>query len=457
MTTRRRIPPGVEFAAIVGTIVLGFALNLAGVFWNAPKVANSSLLIFALPVAWLFGAGLHHLVHKRWLAGIVRLLSLPAALLGGLASIVGAQLLGFAMVSGDLLPAKSPLPEKLTAPFIREGRDLAAASTAPDGTPLVLDGLDFTEEAGRREVTFQLRSREAASLRLNPRYTLRDGAWTLAGSGGSANTQAELKAAGERNVFPKTLAPPAPQWPVPEELSARLTQAAGQLAEALGNFRFGKPDGTNWQIARISFHLPEEGRPSVSLVFSNASQRDLVWTRWRWDGKALHLTDVTAEGSRERSAAALTVIEKALPAADFLRPRPQQESDWRRVATKLPDGTELAYIERPAHAFLAEYHMRVGITPRGGKEEFFELPMNTGGRTAVFVYTGATKDGIPAVRLVASRHFDAVFTTQTPDWRESEDFIETGFAGGFLGVHTPLGWFPAGDPEIEKVRSLPNY
>ncbi len=457
MTTPRRVPPALEFAGIVAIIVLGFALNLAGVFWNAPKVANSSLLIFALPVAWLFGASLYHLVHKRWLAGIVRLLSLPAALLAGLASIVGAQLLGFAMVSGDLLPAKSPLPEKVTAPFVREGRALASASTAPDGTPLVLDGLDFSDKAGMREVTFQLRSRQDASLRINPRYTLRDDLWSLAGSDASANTQADLKAAEGRNVFPKMLAPPAPQWPVPGDFSARLWQSGSQLAEALGNFRFAKSDGANWGLARVSYHLPQERRPSVSLVFADTSQRDLIWTRWRWDGESLHLTDVTAEGSRERSAAALTVIEKALPAGGFLRPRTQQASDWRRVTTELPDGTKLAYLELPAHAFLAEYHMRVGITPQGGQEEFFELPMNTGGRTAVFVSTGATKDGTPAVRLVAPRHFDSVFTTQTPSWRESGDFVETGFAGAFLGVHTPLGWFPAGDPEIEKVRSLPSY
>lgn len=450
---RRFFRPAIEVAAILGVVLAGFALNLGGVMWNQPKVANSALLLFALPVAWLFGAGLYCLVRKWWLGGIVRLVSLPAALFAGLLAIVVAQIVGFTVVEAGWPPAKSPLPSEAVEPFERAAR--AITVSAPDGTRFTLRGLRFTESQGTRRVEIELGGGGNASLTASPDYTLRDGRWVAAGTGFSAPTNEEVEALRAATRVPDELVGDL-AWPVPEAFAEHLNDAAKRLAGGISQQAFDGTDPVPVALVRSDFWIPESGSPRVALVFGTSGGERLVWTDWRWNGEVLTLADVTMAGSREQSAAAKTAVLEAIREDEFLRPREAHGPEWRRVETKLADGTRIAYLERAAHPFLAEYHMRVGITPAGGTERVFELPMNTGGRTAVFVSSGRTTDGRSAVRLT-SQHFDSVFTLSPSGWAEVSDFQDGREEGAFLAVHTPLAWFPAGDAEIARVRELGTY
>ena len=63
---------------------------------------------------------------------------------------------------------------------------------------------------------------------------------------------------------------------------------------------------------------------------------------------------------------------------------------WRAYHVVTEHGTELAFLERPMHPFLAEYEYRFRFR-KDGKETFQELWMNTGGRTFCNVFR--LKDG----------------------------------------------------------------
>ena len=129
---------------------------------------------------------------------------------------------------------------------------------------------------------------------------------------------------------------------------------------------------------------------------------------------------------------------------------------WRACEAMLPGGIRVIYREQPAHPFLAEYNMRIEFILPDGRKRLFELPMNTGGRTSVLVFTGITSDGSAAVQLTSGSHVEVAFDLKTLRWLDPAEMKGAVYAGAFLEEKTPLGWFPAAPQErtsSDKIKT----
>ncbi len=113
----------------------------------------------------------------------------------------------------------------------------------------------------------------------------------------------------------------------------------------------------------------------------------------------------------------------------------------------LPDGTRLTHEQQHAHLFLAESRMRVTLQPPQGKARTFSLPMNTRGRTATLVWMGHTTLGIPAVRLVAKRHFALGLLLPEASFLAPNEVLEAKVLGTMVEISTPLRWVAADEPQ----------
>lgn len=443
-----------EVFGIVIALVLGLAISLAGTYWNLPKLANSSLIVFTLPVAWLLWIGFRRLVQKRWLPAIVRILTIPPVVIFGLFALAAGQIGGFFLASSDPLRSTLPLNAAAAQKLSAEGSLLAATLGTATGRIFTLDGIKYVQAGQEHTVEFRLTSQNGGFFSVSPTYRVTDSAWSLVETSTSGDTElvAELGSKATSSL-PETLSADL-DWPIDKATSERILAAGNELATRLVGLRFHGKSPHAWTLARLAFHESTKGPERVWLTFQD-STKAILHTDWRYTGDALEFDSVVTETSPEETAAARTIVGEALPLSEgFLRAKRSPPGTWRNIETVLGDGTVLTYSELPAHPFLAEYFMKVRIASPGADARTFDLPMNTGGRTAVFVSSGKLGDGTPALR-VSSRNFDAVFTTSPPGWANNTEFQEDSEEGAFLGLKQPLAWFPHDSPEFSEAKNSP--
>jgi hypothetical protein len=79
----------------------------------------------------------------------------------------------------------------------------------------------------------------------------------------------------------------------------------------------------------------------------------------------------------------------------------REAQPWEETSMSLPEGHgKLTFIRRQAHPMLVEYDQRLSFPSPAGTNITVDLPMNTGGQTAVNVYWyPKTLDGGPSVRI----------------------------------------------------------
>lgn len=234
------------------------------------------------------------------------------------------------------------------------------------------------------------------------------------------------------------------------------------MAEELSSRPILRLRDASWRWQEITFcdSLEAEAEPSVTMIFSTTEKTPtsgMLFTRWSFDGQQARLRDVTASlhpetdfsklrESQEQAHPEVQEILVGHPGA-LLRPQRESPRGWRSCAVALPDGTRLTYEQQNARLFLAEYRMRVTLPPPQGKARTFSLPMNTGGRTAILVWMGQTAQGVPAVRLVAKRHFAVWLLLSELSFLAPDEVLEAKLLGAIVEISTPLRWVATDEPQ----------
>jgi hypothetical protein len=459
----------------VGLLALLLALAAAAVFvsllfdWSWPQIpafailAGTSLYLIARSISSLwhrcFGA-----FFLRFLAG---LLLLPIGLVGF--AVVGMAGKFVAMVEFEkgTLPLRHSTLRQLRGEAERMARDISSAAE---------NELEFTPESvslefggPHRSMEFEFVSTPEIGGHFRGSVDFRqhnDGAWKLAGrsSSGDPKTFDVLRAAFEKTV--QQLPAPTLDWAVPGEIESRFSDAAAKLAAELtarGVFELAdKP----WHLGsvRFSHRLSGSGGDSVIMVF-RAKESDergaYFFSYWTFDGKVARLRDVSAgidrgsasSSTRENNEEVRTELNEILSSMpdSVLRPEKESSRGWDSCTATLPDGSKLTYSQQSAHPFLAEYNMRATIELPDGRRRVFSLPMNTGGRTAVFVSFGKKASGSPAIRMTAGRHFDTAFDLTKPAFTSPDEVLDPEPLGAFLQISTPLQWVAVGDGDATHL------
>ena len=448
----------VEFLLALALLGIATGLSFVSSWLDSPGTGLAALLVFAGLILALLGHGIIALSRREWIGGIVRFLAAPVCFLVGLAAMFLAGLAGGAATEWDFQTRTLPVDERAMKAVQAEGNKIAAGLSEhlPNQEKFALDSISLESggpEGTRREISLNFFKRPPGYFSISADFEKVPDGWKRTGQGTSGDTEtfAKFRDAVEP-ALPSAL-PPTLLWPADEKVTRNIWEGAEELKTVFEKQDLLRTGGKPWRVDTIRYvrNLRDRGNETVRIRFScKDGKKDLAWaeTDWAFNGKALRFLDASGGGGgnsgMENHAEVETVVAEWLGSdrGIFERLKPRGKP-WRTCEAGLPGGVHLIYAEQPAHPFLAEYRMRATINLPDGRSRTFALPMNTGGRTEVLVFTGTGPGGTAALRLVSGRHFDMAFDLGSLRIFPVGEFIESAYAGAFLEVSTPLSWFPA--------------
>lgn len=450
------------------------------------QIAALGILVAA--VLYLLVRSLVSLWHRKFVAFFLRFLAGILLLPAGAVGFAIIAMAGRFSAMMDVEKGTLPITESALTELQNEAGRLAEELSASAENKLTLEASSVSVEFGgrQREVEFSFRSplQQGFDFWANLRFAQNaEGIWKIAGNHASGDTETFSDHHAAFQDAWKRLLPPKITWPVDSKTEEVFTQAANQLAADLTSRAILDLGKTPWRLkgVRFSHYFNERfgaGASDSVQVNLGAKQPDdkegemrgkgaYLFSYWTFDGKVARLREVSAgilqgdrsSSTREHGEAVRTEINEILSERSGGLLEPEKSSgNWETCTTRLPDGSTLTYSQQLAHPFLAEYNMRVTIERVDGKKREFSLPMNTGGRTAVFVHTGTTASGESAIRMSASRHFDVSFDLTKPAFIDVDKVLDPVLLGAFLQISTPLQWFSATDPDAqERLREGADY
>lgn len=458
------------FLAELGWVVLALAMAggavFTAVFFDVAWLQIAAFVILLAVVVYLLIRSFFALWRREFAAFFLRFLGgvllLPAGALG-LAVIAMAGKFSV-MLEGDA--GTLPVPAGALRSLEEAGGVLAKEFSAASGSDwsLEVDAVSLEFGGRRRFVEFGFTTPRDAGrdFRASVDFAWNAaGGWEIVGGGSSGDTETFAVNQAAYLEARKAIQPPQMRWPLDEKTEQEFTRAASELAAALTARQVLDLGATPWELTgvRFSHYFSGDSGDRMELRFQAKDDEGNgahLFTYWTYDGKVARLGDVSAginngarsSSTREQSEEVRTEINEILTmSGELLQPEKQSQRGWESCTTTLPDGSKLTYSQQPAHPFLAEYHMRATIERPDGTARVFSLPMNTGGRTAVFVHTGITAGGDPAIRLSAGRHFDTGFELTKPRFIAADQVLEPELLGAFLQISTPLQWVSADSPE----------
>lgn len=448
-------------------IVLGLAAASFSVFASEAFAFRFcewlSLILIVVVFLWLPVRAVIALIRREWLGAVIRIVLLPFVLVAGLLSMVAGSMAGGEATEWDWKKSTLPVEKSEEQKLVARGEKIAEvlSSKTPDGRPMKLRSVDFVieqrEHDALRKIGYEFDKMTPGFFSIGADYRVGRDAWKLNGHSASGDP-----ATFQRNK--EALVPLLPQqlkasfvWPLKETIVNQLTDLARAMCAVLEKEQLLPVEGASWRLERTEFRhgLGKGDADSIQLTFG-------VWRgkeRFAWasaelfyDGKKARLGrcgggvqgGYTANSTMDHEAAVTTVLREWLSQDRGILEKVRERGlPWRSCEAMQPDGIRMIYYEQPAHLFLAEYNMRIEFILPDGRKRRFDLPMNTGGRTSVLVYTGATPDGSAAVRLVSGRHFDVAFDLKALRWVDPAKIMGAVYAGAFLEEKTLLQWFPA--------------
>ncbi len=422
-----------------------------------------SLILIVIVILWLPVRVVIALIRKEWLGAVIRIVLLPFVLVAGLLGMVAGSMSGGEATEWDWKKSTLPVEKSAEQKLVERGEKIAGvlSSKTPDGRPMKLRSVNLVieqrEHDAFRKIGFEFDKMNPGFFSIGADYRFGGDVWKLDGHHGSGDPETF-----KRNE--QALVPLLPQqlegsliWPLKDTVVNQLTDLARAMCTVLEKEQPLPVEGASWKLEGTDFRhgLGKGDTDSIQLTFGAWRGRERVaWASAElfYDGKKARLGRCgggiegghTANSTMDHEAAVTTVLREWLiedrEIAEKVRERGRP---WRSCEAMLPDGIRMIYHEQPAHPFLAEYNMRIEFILPDGRKRRFDLPMNTGGRTSVLAYTGATPDGLTAIRLVSGRHFDVAFDLKTLRWIDPAKITEAIYVGAFLEEKTPLQWFPA--------------
>jgi len=445
----------VEGFLVLAILGLAAALSFVSSWLDSFVIGVAALLILSCLILLLIARGILSFWRRRWVGGIARILAVPACVLFGLAVMFLANLAGGAALDWDFRTRTLPIDEGAMRQIRDEGNKIAAglSSFLPNQEKFALEAIDLESDGAAKKIGLRFFKSSPGYFSINADFQETPGGWKWTGGSSSGDTETFAN-------FRETVAPHLPaslpatlRWPVDERVAKRIREEAEFLRAVFESQGILRTDGKTWSVGPIRYvrNLRTAGRDVVRIDFSCKDGRQrIAWagTDWAFDGTTLRFLDAsggTNENSKlENHAEVETVVAEWLVSDrgifEQLRPRGKP---WRTCEAELPGGVRLIYSQQQAHPFLAEYKMRTTISLPDGRSRTFVLPMNTGGRTEIFVFTGTTPDGTAALRMVSGRHIDMAFDLQALRMFPVGEFKESAYAGAYLEISTPLTWFPA--------------
>lgn len=446
-----------ELAFFVGCLLLVFVSAAGGQLLRMPWMEIMAIVLFAALVLVLLTRALIAFWRHRWIGGILRLFGVPLLLVIG-----GAGLFVTSMIADSLpefwnqLHLTLPLERGNARRFVTEGERIAGilSSETPDGKPMKL-----------RQVTFGLIPKGGEPVRMVEFDFCKD---TFSCDAtyqpeGHVWLKRNQSAGGDTEMFEKNhkaIPPLLPQelqgsfeWPVNQAVTARLLEAGREIATILQQEQPLDSDGAGWSVESIEFHrgVAKGCHDSIQIKLqAKKEKRRVAWANVTlfYDGRQARFQScdggVGGDSNMNHEAAVTSVLREWLSEdRGILKKAEDHGKPWRSCEAALPGGVRMIYREQPAHAFLAEYNMRVEFFLPDGRHRLFDLPPNTGGRTKVLVYTGTTSSGSSAVRLVSGAYIDIAFDLGTLRMINPKTIRGENYTGAFLEETTPLTWFPA--------------
>lgn len=447
--------PGLkEIIVVLAALGICQALIFLSAWWDSSVTGIAAGLTFLGLLIALLSGGILALWRRQWLAGLLRVFAVPVCFVGGILVMFLANLAGGAALGGDFRTRTLPIDQRAMEEIREEGERIAAdlSKYLPLHEKFALRAIDLESSGQIQKINLSLFTGSSSYFSLNLEFQKSKSGWnrTGNGTGGSPETFKTIRAAVEP-YFPTSLPPTLP-WPLHESVADSIREGAEALCTVFENQGLLRTDGEPWGIRSIhyirSFGPPREDLVRLDLACKEG-RTSLAWagTDWAYDGKFLRFLDATGGvptgSTMENHAEVETIVTEWLTQDReiFERVKPQGKA-WRTCEAHLP-GVNLIYSQQPVHPFLAEYNMRVSIGLPDGRSRMFSLPMNTGGRTQILVYTGTTSQGGPALRMVSGQHFDMAFDLEALRIFPVGEFQESAYAGAFLEVSTPLTWFPS--------------
>lgn len=446
----------VEIFLVLAMLGLSAGVSFLSSWLASPATGAAGLLIFACLILALLARGILSLWRHQWVAGIARILAVPACFLFGLAAMFLADLAGRWAMDWDLRAGTLPVDERAMKEIRNEGNKIAAglSSFLPNQEKFALEVIDIESGGAPRKISLRFSKPPPEYFSISADFQETPGGWKRTGGGSSGDTETFAKFRDAIDPHLPSSLPATLRWPVDEPVAKRIRDGAEALRAVIESQGILGTDGKAWSVGPIHYvrNLRSDGCDMVRMNFScKEGRQPVAWagTDWAFDGKTLRFLDATGgtrgNSNRENQAEVETSVTEWLARDreifEHLKPRGKP---WRTCEAELPGGIRLLYAQQQAHPFLAEYHMRATISLPDGRSRTFALPMNTGGRTEILVFTGTKADGSAALRMVSGRHFDMVFDLQTLRIFPAGEFKESAYAGAYLEISTPLTWFPSG-------------
>jgi hypothetical protein len=450
-----------EIAIFAGGLLVVFASAAGGQLLHMRWMDILAIGLFAALALVLLTRALIAFWRHRWIGGILRLFAVPVLLVVG-----GAGLFVTSMIADSLpefwsqMQLTLPLEKGNTRRFVKEGERIAGmlSSKTPDGKPMKLRQVTFRfiPKGGEpvRTVEFDF-SKDNFSC--DATYQPEGHVWLKKNQHASGDTEMFKK---NQKAIPAAL----PQqlqgsfdWAVNQAVADRLLEAGREMAKVLQQEQPLDSEGAAWNVESIEFHrgLAKGWHDSIQInLNAKREKRRVAWANVTlfFDGKQARFEncngwvddDKGCDFNMNHDAAVTSVLREWLSEdRGILKKTESHGKPWRSCEAALPGGVRIIYREQSAHAFLAEYNMRVEFLLPNGRRRCFDLPMNTGGRTKVLVYTGTTSSGSAAVRLVSGAYINIAFDLGTLRMLDPKTICDETYTGAFLGETTPLTWFPA--------------
>ncbi len=466
----RKLPRIVlEVAGVLAAYAICTVAAFGSGFFDAGWLSWLSLGLFATLLLVLVVRAFMALWRKRIAGFGLRLVAAVVLVPLGLVSITVASIGGNWMEMTDGGTRVLPVDPAALAKAVDAGRSLAAQLRERTHTEFGLESIRFESGGGRRTVEFEMKQPPPGYFRAEVEFISGpDGTWKQQGSSFSGDTETFEAKRARTEPHIKELEPPSFVWPVSAQTMKDFETAAGELAGVLQSQSVLGVVGAEWKPAQIVFSHDIERRNNdaveIRLDAHEGSERvAYASTYWHFDGRLARLADVSAgtdsgahsSSTMEQGAEVRSVLEEWLAQDRGVLARSASTAcgtrGWQSCEATLPDGTVFTYFQKSAHPFLAEYDMRLAIRPPGEKGREFVLPMNTGGRTAIFVSTGRSADGTPAVHVDGGRHFNAAFLLRGPRFIDPAGVLDQTPVGAFVGISTPLRWVVPGTPDADKL------
>ena len=451
-----------EFLLVLALLVTTTGLTFVSAWLDSPSTGIAALLVGAFLVLALLGRGILSLTRHEWVGAIVRILAAPACFIIGLAAMFFAYL--FAQLGGGVALEQHfesrtlPVNERAMSAIQAEGNKIAASLSEhlPNQEKLALHliGLESSGPGGmQQKISLDFFKSPPGHFSISADFQKGSDGWkrTSQSASGDPETFEKFRNAIQPNL-PAAL-PPEILWPADDHVTKSIRAGAEELRAVFEKQDLLRSNGKPWSVDTIRYlrNLRDLRNQTVRITFScKDGKKRIAWahTDWAFCENTLHFLDATGgtenESNMENHAEVETVVTEWLSSdrGIFERLKPRGKP-WRTCEAILPDGVSLIYAQQQAHLFLAEYDMRATINLPDGRSRTFALPMNTGGRTNVLVFTGTSPGGTAALRLASGRHFDMAFDLVSLRIFPVGEFTESAYAGAFQEVSTPLTWFPA--------------